>query len=220
MPDVFRKRLQVGKDWLRRQWLGIGLRGHRLRTPFGVLVGTLRACGYLRPPLRALELFGMHGLWLTQDYARHCSTLEFYEIDPVYAAAARCFLPRADVLCTDSIRAVREGALKEARYDFIMVDNPMASPYGDGYYEHFDLFPHLAGLVESGVIVVNFVYAFQATNPTHTAARVRFYGNATPDLDQARKVYARHLESMGRRLQDTVFIQKNETIGYLALVVR
>jgi len=39
----------------------------------------------LPKPLIALELFGMHGLWLASDYAHLCDYQEIWEIELIYA---------------------------------------------------------------------------------------------------------------------------------------
>ncbi len=139
---------QVAKDFLKRKYIDLVSKGGRLQTPMQIQINTLRYCGYLPQQIIAIELFGMHGLWITKDYADICTYLELYEINHIYARFAKNFIKNAVVVEGDSIQAVMQKKLRRDRYNFIVSDNPMGAPYGDNYYEHFDLFPTILDYVD------------------------------------------------------------------------
>lgn len=141
---------QVAKDFLKRKYIDLSRQGDRLQTPMQIQINTLRCHGYLPRRIIAVELFGMHGLWITKDYADICAYLELWEINHVYAAFAKKFIKNAVVVEGDSIHAVLDKKLMKDRYNFIVSDNPLVSPYGDNYFEHFNLFPAVLDYVDDG----------------------------------------------------------------------
>jgi hypothetical protein len=182
------------------------------------LLGSLRAREMLPTEMTALELFGMHGLWHTRDYAPHCRSLEFYEIDPVFAAYAARGLPNAEVVVGDSIQAVRSGTLKRDKYTFIVLDNPSQSPYGDGYIEHFDLFPQILRYIDDGVLVLNFLLGVHDFSDEQARRRKELYGTVRPSVDGAAAVYERHFREAQLDVPTFTYTSRNAGNGYLAFV--
>ena len=108
---------QIGKDFIKRKYIDL-VKGDRLKTAMQVQIDTLKFYDYLPRRIVAVELFGMHGLWITKDYAPQCAYLEFYEINHVYAMFAKKFIRNATVVEGDSIRAVLGKEAKERQIQF------------------------------------------------------------------------------------------------------
>jgi hypothetical protein len=211
--------LQILKDIFKRKFMDAARRGNRLKTPMDVLIGQLSVHGYLPGRLDALELFGMHGLWHTRDYFPFCGALEFYEIDPLYAAYARKTLAGSRVHVKDSILTVREGRLDQRKYNFIVIDNP-ATPFGNGYIEHFDLFPHVLNYIDEGVLTLNFLHDPPVLSEEHSKRRQEFYGIALPGLKEALNIYRNHFNGAGLTVEESFYVPRNRHLGYLSFVVR
>jgi hypothetical protein len=211
---------QIARDSIKRRIIDVAQRAGRLQTPMTQLLGTLET--YDVPPLRldALELFGMHGLWHTRDYVNRCSSLEFYEIDPAYAAYAARTLPNTDVIVADSIQAVKTGTLRRDRYNFVVSDNPFRAPYGAGYAEHFDLFPALLDHLDDGVLILVFVPSRSEFSEEHARFREQFYGKADPSIDEAAAVYRQHLADAGLSCPKYLYTYRNPNLGYLTFICR
>ncbi|MEW6668913.1 MAG: hypothetical protein AB1512_27200 [Thermodesulfobacteriota bacterium] len=212
---------QVYKDWLKRRYLDWIGKGHRLQTPMAMQMSVFHAYGYLPQPIIALELFGMHGLWHTVDYAPACSYLELYEINSVYAKFAKRFIPDAVVIEADSIDAVLNRKLRREKYNFILSDNPMAAPYGHDYFEHFSLFPQIGGYVENGgILLLNFIYNPAGLSREHMEKRESFYGTPSPSINEAVDVYGGFLAEKGRTIVDSLCLPRNDRMAYLALILK
>lgn len=209
---------QVLKDLLKRKYVDFSKRG-RLQTPMGMLVSILNAQGYLPTELIALEIFGMHGLWVTRDYASLCSYLELYEINPIYAKYAKIFIRNATVHNSDSIEAILKRQLKKTKYNYIVSDNPFSSPFGKGYYEHFDFFPSITDYMDSGILSLNFAHNIENTrlSKEHLNKREEFYGKANPSVKEAVEVYRKSMKNM--QLVDYIFLPRNDIISFLAFVI-
>jgi hypothetical protein len=211
---------QLAKDTLKRRIIDAAQRAGRLQTPMTQLMGALETQEALPPTIDALELFGMHGLWHTRDYVKRCSSLEFYEVEPTYAAFAARTLPRTEVIVADSIEAVRTGGLHRETYDLVVSDNPSRSPFGKGYVEHFDLFPDLLHYIDDGVLVLSILPPGTELAPEHARRRRDFYGTADPSVDEAAAVYLEHLAAAGLGCPKHLYTYRNPHLGYLAFVCR
>jgi hypothetical protein len=211
---------QLAQDVVKRRIIDVAQGAGRLQTPMTQLLGTLDTYGVLPPKVDALELFGMHGLWHTRDYVGRCSSLEFYEVDPTYAAYAARTLPNTEVIVADSIEAVKTGALRRDRYDLILSDNPSRSPFGEGYVEHFDLFPDLLRYIDDGVLVLSILPPGTDLAPEHARRREEFYGKVDPCVDEAAAVYLEHLAAAGLHAPKYHYTYRNAGLGYLAFVCR
>lgn len=212
---------QVAKDFLKRQCIDFIRKGNRLQTPMQIQINTLRCYGYLPQRIIAVELFGMHGLWIVKDYADICTYLELWEINHVYATFAKEFIKKAVVVEGDSIRAVLDRKLMRDRYNLIVSDNPMGSPYGDNYYEHFDLFPSVLDYMDDrGVIQLNFIHNPILLSDKHMQKRETFYGKAKPTIAEAADIYGKLIANRERILEDVLFLPRNDRIGFLTLIIR
>jgi hypothetical protein len=211
---------QLAQDVVKRRIIDVAQGAGRLQTPMTQLLGTLDTYGVLPATVDALELFGMHGLWHTRDYVGRCSSLEFYEVEPTYAAFAARTLPRTEVIVADSIEAVRTGGLHRQTYDLVVSDNPSRSPFGKGYVEHFDLFPDLLHYIDDGVLVLSILPPGTEFAPEHARRRRDFYGTADPSVDEAAAVYLEHLAAAGLGCPKHLYTYRYPHLGYLAFVCR
>jgi hypothetical protein len=207
---------QIMADRVKRAMVDVGQRVGRLQTPMTQLMGALRSNDMLPERLVALELFGMHGLWHTRDYVRHCASLELYEINPTYAAYAARTLPNTEVVVSDSIAAVKADTLRKLKYNFIVADNPIRAPFGDGYAEHFDLFPEVLDKVDSGVLIVNFIGPRADFADEQARRRRAFYGTVRPSVEEAVDVYRARARDAGLEIPRYTYTFRHMDIGYLA----
>ena len=209
--------VQTLKDVLIRHCIDMAATG-RLTTVSRVLIATLQAHGYLSDEIIALELFGMHGLWITRDYAHLCSDLEVYEVNTVYARYARKFLPNAVIINADSIHALLTRHLRKKEYNFIISDNPVRGVFGGRYCEHFDLFPEVGDYIRSGVLLLNFIYDTQKAtlSPEQCQRREQFYGAVNPQILDAVLSYEKQLH---RGIKDYVFLPRDDGNSFLALIL-
>ncbi len=190
---------------------------HGLYTPMASLLATLDMYRAIPQRLNALELFGMHGLWHTRDYMRRCDYLEVWEINPTYAAFASRSLTNSTVVVADSIDAVHRGALKKDIYDFIVIDNPAVGQYGDGYVEHFDLFPSILPYLQEGVIVLNFLSQDIGFDEEQARRREQFYGRLLPTIDEGITTYVNLIKEAGLDCTHQFYAFRRPGVGYLAL---
>ena len=211
---------QLAKDTVKRRIIDLAQWAGRLQTPMTQLMGTLETYEALPPAIDALELFGMHGLWHTRDYVERCSSLEFYEVDPTYAAFAARTLPSTDVIVADSIEAVHARRLRKETYDLVVSDNPSRSPFGKGYVEHFDLFPELLHYIDDGVLVLSILPPGTEVAAEHASRRRDFYGTADPSVDEASSAYLEHLAAAGLCCPKHWYTYRNAHLGYLTFVCR
>jgi hypothetical protein len=211
---------QIAQDSVKRRIIDVAQKAGRLQTPMTQLLGTLATYDVLPRDINALELFGMHGLWHTRDYASRCSSLEFYEIDPTYAAYAGRTLPNTDVIVADSIETVKTGRLRRDKYNLVISDNPFRAPYGKGYAEHFDLFPELLGHIDDGVLILVFLPPRSQFSDEHARRRENFYGKVDPSIDEAADVYREHLGNAGLSCPKYLYTYRNPSLGYLTFVCR
>jgi hypothetical protein len=218
----FRKQKQIAKDFLKRKYIEIVRKGDSLQTTMQVQINTLRCYGYLPRRIIAVELFGMHGLWMTKDYADICAYLEMWEIDQVFAAAAKKFIKNAVVVNGNSIRAVLDKKLMLEKYNFIISDNPIGAPYGDNYCEHFDLFPIVLDYVDDGggIIQLSFIHNPTSLSRSHMMMREAFYGKANPSIAEASEIYGQLVVNGGRILKDILFVPRNDRMAFLTLVIK
>ena len=195
---------------------GIGL------SPTQKVFREIRRRGVDTRRLAALEVFAGTGFTHTIDYARLVGSLELWELSRERERALRTHFPRAIVRITDTFEEVRR---TKKKFGLIVVDNTVTT-YGDGYVEHFDLFPDLFRIADDACIMLLNVCPKlperQRTDPRRIARRAEFYETATPhDISWDRIVgaYARLMVRHGFAL-DWQFARPRayrESICYLAM---
>lgn len=225
------KLINLGKDYLKRLVLDILKRSGRQISPMDMVLLTLEHYDALPNNLIGLELFGRHGLWLTKDYANYCDYLEIWEIEPFYAKWAQRFIPKAAVVCGDSIVAVQTGKLLRRDYNFVVLDCSVGGPFGGKYYEHFDLFPQLIdNLAGEFILTMNIVPNVENTpfpNPNireWLKRRREFYELKTDEA--AGKIELKTLIQIYQRIfqeryhvevEHTLMLPRTRTIGFLTI---
>lgn len=156
----------------------------------------LRLRGLLPKRIRAVELFGMHGLWHTMDYVPLVEQLDFFEIDKAYLDLARNNLHPFPVTfhCADSIAWLRTTT---ERYDLVVADIPFSGPfYRDNGLPRFisDLYK---ATLNGGVLIVN--------------CHARFLANS----DQLASAFEAAAE--GRTIRDIFFVPRNSSVTYVVI---
>jgi hypothetical protein len=115
---------------------------------------------------------------------------------------------------------VKTGALRRDSYNFIVSDNPFRALYGNGYAEHFELFPELLRYMDDGILILVFLPRRNDFGAEHARRREEFYGKADPSIDEAAAVYREHLERAGLRSREHLYTFRNPLLGYLTFVCR
>ena len=111
------------------------------------------------------------------DYAHLTDYLELWELNPVYAKAAKKNIPNANVVCGDSIQALKEGKLHKKEYNFIVIDPNSMSSFDDGSYESFGVFPHSLNYIANEAVIFVTIYS-------DIEKYANFYGTTVAQLDQ------------------------------------
>jgi hypothetical protein len=225
--------IYVKKQKLSR-YLALKLARNRSFSAMQLMLKTLRTNKMLPEKLTALDLFGFIGTTTTMDYAPLTDYLEMWEIDPYYAKEAKKNLPNANVVCGDSINAIKTGLLHRKEYNFIVIDANVSSSFSDGSYESFGVFPHALNYIARQTVI--FVTIF-----SNLKEFINLYGGSLEELDknwiQARKdffqldnvVDARgidYLKGFETRIKErnlelvqSQFINRNDCIGFGVFVV-
>lgn len=169
----------------------------KLKTGMQCILLILKSRNLLPKNLRALELFGMHGLWHTMDYIDLVDHLDIFEIDNTYSDFSKRNLPQSkvDFYSEDSIVWLSKTTNS---YNFVVADIPFSGPF---YTEQGTpkFFSDLLKVTESkGVLIFN----------SHTELL-------------ATENFKHHiLELVGAdRVKDLFFIPKNTFITYTVLIL-
>jgi hypothetical protein len=135
-------------------------------------------------PVEALDVFAGSGLFMSHAYLHHCERADLWDIDPFNAEHVRHWGKHVQGYCGDSIKAVNTGDARIARYNFVLLDNPLGGPFGpERYCEHFDLFPAVFRYLKPGpsVLVMNYI-----PDARKLMSDPRF-GNTTVDAQEERR---------------------------------
>lgn len=216
------------------RYLALKLARNRSFTAMQLMLKTLRTNKMLPQNLIALDLFGFIGTTTTMDYAHLAEYLEVWEIDPYYAKEAKRNLPHAEVVCGDSINAVKAGQLLRKEYNFIVIDANVSSAFSDGSYESFGVFPHVLNYIKTEAII--FVTIFSSLKEYS-----KLYGLSIEQLDKkwikARqdffqmedvidgsgidylKGFERIIKEKNINLLYSQFINRNDCIGFGVFVI-
>jgi len=230
---------RIYKDWLITKGT-IWLKGKpfHLRTPIDYLMLSLKMSGYLPKKLRALELFGMYGLYVTKHYSHMCESVELWELDAQFADFARKFSDKnVQVITGDSVNAVRQGSIK-GKFNLLVVDNPLVSPYGPELFEHFNVMPEIFKLAEDNfAIIFNVVltnprslysdYGFNSEEQIKNLEawekkRTEFYATNHQDITPKEyiELYTAKFLGWGIQVDYATFQPRNERVGFLGFALR
>lgn len=225
--------IYVKKQKLSR-YLALKLSRNRSFTAMQLMLKTLRTNKMLPEKLIALDLFGFIGTTTTMDYENLTEYVELWEIDPYYAKEAKRNLPNANVVCGDSISAVKKGLLHKKEYNFIVIDANVSSAFADGSYESFGVFPHALNYIanEAVIFVTIFINLIEYT---------KYSGGLIEEIDknwiQARKEFFKLdnvidgrgidylngfetiIKEKNLKLVHSQFINRNDYVGFGVFVI-
>lgn len=230
---------RIYKDWLiTKVTIWLKNKPFHVKTPIDYLMLSFKTSGTLPERIRALEIFGMYGLYVTKHYSHLCESVELWELDPSFAEFARKFSDKnVHVITGDSVTAVREGTIK-GRFNLLVIDNPLVSPYGDELYEHFNVLPEIFKLAEDQFLVIfNVVltspkalysdYGFNSADQlkqrdSWERKRSEFYGVDRQDIkpQEYLELYTAKFTQWGFRVNYSTFLPRNERVGFLGFALR
>lgn len=147
---------------------------------------------------KAIELFGMHGLWHTTDYIRYVDSLAIFEINKKYHELSKKVLKKYPVTFhhADSLKYAAETA---DRYNFVVADTPYGGDFHDpdGLPVFFDDLVRIC--LPGGVIIFNI----------HSDQLHRF-----------KTIEALISQKLGaRKLKDLFFTPRNQSVSYIVLAL-
>ena len=228
-----KKYIYVKKQKVSR-YLALKLCRNRSFTAMQLMLKTLRTNNMLPEKLIALDLFAFVGTTTTMDYAHLTEYLEMWEIDPYYAKEAKKNLPNAEVVCGDSINAIKTGLLLRKEYNFIVIDANVSSAFADGSYESFGVFPHALNYIANEAVI--FVTIF-----SNIKECTKLYGGLMEQVDknwiQARKDFFQldnvidargidYLKGFEKIIKEknlvlihSQFINRNDCVGFGVFVI-
>ncbi|GAB1446653.1 MAG: hypothetical protein KF860_08000 [Cyclobacteriaceae bacterium] len=231
--------IRVYKDWLITKFI-IWLKGSpfHIKVPIDYMILSITISGYLPKNLNALELFGMYGLYVTKHYSKLCQSVELWELDPEFVRYARKFCDKnVNVIQGDSVKAVKEFRLM-GKYNLLVIDNPLVSPYGNGLYEHFNVMPEIFDATEEQFILIFNVilvnpkslyedYKFNSISDLKNRdiwirKRMEFYGTPLEKLTPQEyvKLYSTMFEEWGLIVDYSTFLPRNHRVGFLGFALR
>jgi hypothetical protein len=213
------------------RFLALKFSRNRSFTAMQFVLKTLQANKMLPEKLFALELFGFIGTSVAMDYQHLAEYLELWELNPGYAREAQKNIPMANVVCGNSIKAIKEGQLQRKEYNFIVID-PNSNEFDDGSFESFSVFePALKHLANEAVIVVtiynnlkNFSKLYNSEiDPNWISARKAFY--SMDNVLDARGIdYLTSFENLIRKnnmkVEFSQFLSRNECVGFGIFVIK
>lgn len=217
-----RKFLYVKKQNLSR-YLALKLSRNRSFTAMQLMLKTLESNQMLPEKLIALDLFGFIGTSITMDFQDRAEYIEMWEIDAYYSEQAKKNIPKAKVICGDSIDAVKNGKLLRNDYNFIVIDANSSSSFDDGSYESFGVFPYALNYIASKAVIFVTIYNDLKKNAA-------LYGQTVEQIDKdwikARKEFFQ-LENVinGRGIDyikgfEKIIVEKKMTVLYSQFISR
>ena len=100
----------------------------KLKTGMQSVLLLLRSKDLLPKKIRALEMFGMHGLWHTMDYVHLVEHLDIFELDKKFSDLSKKNLPKnkTNFFSEDSIKWISSS---NKTYNFIVADIPYSGTF-------------------------------------------------------------------------------------------
>ena len=126
----------------------------KLKTGMQSVLLLLRSKDLLPKKIRALEMFGMHGLWHTMDYVHLVEHLDIFELDKKFSDLSKKNLPKnkTNFFSEDSIKWISSS---NKTYNFIVAD----IPYSGTFYNELGLplfFNDMLKVTEkNGILIFN-----------------------------------------------------------------
>lgn len=129
----------------------------RVQTPMQQVFFQLQHKGYWNSGngKKALEMFGMFGLWHTMDYINQVGQIDFFEIDEkIIGYAKKTLKGEVNFYCEDSIKHIKE---TKKKYDLVVADIPHY--FNEGFDQKTGISPFMKDMINvtsaGGVIIMN-----------------------------------------------------------------
>lgn len=189
--------IQNFKDKLKQSFYNkIGGKEKKLKTSMQSLILQLELKNLLPKNMKAIEVFGMHGLWHTKDYIHLVDELDIFEINKKYHDLSKKNLKKFKVnyFLQDSIKFIAE---TENKYDLVVAD----IPFGGDFYSETGLPRFIDDLIkiskERSILIFNMHSKF-----------LKDYQRIQSELI---------LKSKDKKVIDLFFIARNSEVSYVVV---
>ena len=172
----------------------------RVQTPMQQVFFQLQYKGYWNSgsDKKALEMFGMFGLWHTRDYIKQVGQIDFFEIDEkIIHYAKKALKEKVNFYCADSIKYIGE---TKKKYNLVVADTPYC--FTDGFDPNTGIPPFMKDMLctmsSGGVIIMNL----------HTEY-----------LHMHHDIYSQIKNMTEREIKDLFYVIRNSMITYVVVVM-
>jgi hypothetical protein len=213
--------------------LGRPFENRRLFTPLQLNIHTLQHHGLWPAKLIALDAFCQTGLQWTRIIAPYAEYLEMWDIDRSALDYARKEFAGAQIVCGDSVEAVRKAGLSRRDYNFVLLDTPMPFRYSDGSFEHFGFFADIfKSLASKCIVIFDVVPDIKRILERHPQpvefrqlwinARKEYYSVSDGEFVPPRRmeeVYKQIAEAAGYTVDLVSYSARNEYFGFITMAI-
>ncbi len=223
------------KKQLLSRYLALKFSRNRSFTTMQLMLKTLDSNQMLPKELVALDVFGFIGTSITMDFQDRAGYLEMWEINTYYAKQAKKNIPKAKVVCGDSVNAAKTGGFLRTDYNFIVIDGNSSTSFSDGSYETFGVFPYVLNYIGNQAVIFVTIFnnlkknyelygkGIEEADPKWLQARRDFY-QMENIIDGKGIDYLKSFEEIilkkNLELVYTNFISRNDCVGFGVFVVK
>lgn len=173
-------------------------KAQKIQTPMTNLMMQLELKNILPHKVKAVELFGMHGLWHTLDYVHKVDSLDIFEIDKTYHELSKKVLKKHNVnyFNTDSLK---HAATTSEKYNFIVAD----IPYGGAFYDENGLpifWDSMLKIADQKCVFIFNIHSDKLKNYDYLVTEIK---NRLLDYS----------------IKDLFFVPRNTQMSYIVLVI-
>lgn len=167
----------------------------KLQTPMEQVILQLKQKGLLLDQIKAIEMFGMHGLWHTMDYVDVVKSMDFFEIDKDYLILSKLNLNKYNVnyYCEDSILNIKN---TNNKYNLIIAD----IPYDGKFYgpDHLPIFwEDIIRITKRDAVII-----------------INIHNKYLKDYSLLRESI---IKSTNKEVKDLFFVVRNQLVSYLVV---
>lgn len=173
-----------------------------------------------------LEAFANTGEHQAPAYYKYASYFEAWEIDEKHKSSLSKNLPNAVIKITNSMQEI---LVTDKKFDVIVLDAHMGM-FGNGYCEHFNIFPNIFRVANDDVVVILNVMPYAEEkwrkkyetvfSEEHLKMRKEFYGDAFDvnncTYDEMIAFYKNYFLSKNYQVTDYFFHQRH-LLHYLVI---
>lgn len=173
-------------------------KANKVQTPMTNLMLQLELKGLLPKKIKAIELFGMHGLWHTLDYVKKVESLDIFEIDEVYHNYSKKVLKDYNVNYYNSDCLQYAQTTKE-KYNLIVAD----IPYSGNFYNDSGLpffFNSLVRMSDTKSVIVFNIHS----------SRLNSFKKVVDEIENNLSTH---------HINDLFFVPRNNQISYVVLAI-